>query len=375
MVDASGVLRPADQSALIQVLTARGYTVIAPVRQGEVLTVAPVSTMEEIACGWTAQQTAGTYRIRQRADSRRFATTPAALPWKRFLHPPESRLWAARETGDGFEMVSGPQPPPKQALLGLLPCDLAAIARQDAVFDNGAFADPIYTGRRRNALLIAATCAQAADTCFCTRMDTGPDVKSPCDIALTELAGDAGWLMEARTDTGADILTDLPLSPITDAARAERDTLVKATTAAQHRTLPPDTAELLSRHLDHPHWQSVAERCLSCGNCTNQCPTCFCSTVEDVTSLDGTSAERRRVWDSCFSLEFTYATGHPLRQSTESRYRQWITHKLSTWHDQFGESGCTGCGRCITWCPVGIDITREAATLAALEDADEAAHA
>ncbi|EKV30774.1 Ferredoxin [Caenispirillum salinarum AK4] len=375
MDDVSGLLRPADQSALIDALTARGYTVLAPVRQGDALTVAPVTALDQVARGWTADQTAGTYRLRRRDDARRFATTPAALPWKRVLHPPEAHLWTARDTGNGFEMISKPEPPPKQALLGLLPCDLAAIARQDKVFDNGTFADPVYTGRRENALLIAATCAQAGDTCFCAAMETGPDVRSPCDIALTELDDDAGWLVEARSGKGAEILSGLPLAPVPDTAFTQRDAIAEATAAAQIRTLPADTPGLLHRHLDHPHWQAVADRCLSCGNCTNQCPTCFCSNTEDVTSLDGTIAERRRVWDSCFSLDFTYATGRPLRQSTESRYRQWITHKLSTWHDQFGESGCIGCGRCITWCPVGIDITEEAAALAALEDAAEAAHA
>jgi len=90
------------------------------------------------------------------------------------------------------------------------------------------------------------------------------------------------------------------------------------------------------------------------------CPTCFCSTVEDTTDLSGLHAERWRKWDSCFTLDFTYIHGGSIRREGASRYRQWITHKLAHWHDQFGSSGCTGCGRCITWCPVGIDITEEA---------------
>jgi Fe-S oxidoreductase len=90
------------------------------------------------------------------------------------------------------------------------------------------------------------------------------------------------------------------------------------------------------------------------------CPTCFCATVEDATDLTGSATERRRVWDSCFSQEFSYIHGGSVRTSAGARYRQWITHKLATWHEQFGVSGCVGCGRCITWCPVGIDITAEA---------------
>lgn len=365
----SGFLPAADLDVLVQALTTRGYTVLAPVQAGDVVTVAPVESADAIARGWTSEQAPGRYRLARREDGARFATAPPALPWKRFLHPPEAHLFRARDTGTGFEVLDGPEAPPKQALLGLLPCDLAGIARQDTVFDNGTFADPIYTGRRANALLIAVTCAHAAETCFCSAMDTGPDVRAPCDIALTEFVGE-GYLLEARSDAGADILAALPLAPAADSHHARRDAIAHATAEAQVRRVPERVPELLRRYLDHPHWQAVAERCLSCGNCTMQCPTCFCSTVEDITSLDGQTAERRRVWDSCFSLEFTYATGRPLRQSPESRYRQWITHKLSAWHEQFGESGCVGCGRCIAWCPTGIDITEEAAAVAALDAAE-----
>src|SRR5207247_10247427 len=91
-----------------------------------------------------------------------------------------------------------------------------------------------------------------------------------------------------------------------------------------------------------------------------------CATVGDVTDLPVTHAERWLRWASCFDLDLSYLHGGPVRSSTRSRYRQWLTHKLGTWHDQFGESGCVGCGRCIAWCPVGIDITAEAARLAEL---------
>jgi Fe-S-cluster-containing hydrogenase component 2 len=121
--------------------------------------------------------------------------------------------------------------------------------------------------------------------------------------------------------------------------------------------------EALATQPDHPRWDDVASRCLGCTNCTMVCPTCFCTTVEDVTDLVGDGAERVRRWDSCFTLPFSYIHGGPVRSSLKARYRQWLTHKLSTWHDQFGTSGCVGCGRCITWCPVGIDITEEAAVI------------
>jgi Fe-S-cluster-containing hydrogenase component 2 len=122
--------------------------------------------------------------------------------------------------------------------------------------------------------------------------------------------------------------------------------------------------ELLYSSYDSEHWNRVAERCLSCTNCTMVCPTCFCSNVEDITDLKGGYTERWRVWDSCFTNDFTYIHGNPsIRSSTASKYRHWIVHKLASWIDQFGTSGCVGCGRCITWCPVGIDITEEIASL------------
>jgi sulfhydrogenase subunit beta (sulfur reductase) len=89
------------------------------------------------------------------------------------------------------------------------------------------------------------------------------------------------------------------------------------------------------------------------------CPTCFCSTVEDVTDITGEHAERWQKQDSCFTMDFSFLHGGSVRASTRSQYRQWLTHKLATWIDQFDESGCTGCGRCITWCPVAIDLTEE----------------
>jgi Fe-S-cluster-containing hydrogenase component 2 len=117
--------------------------------------------------------------------------------------------------------------------------------------------------------------------------------------------------------------------------------------------------DLLYTNFDHPRWDNVAQRCLTCANCTMVCPTCFCTTVEDVSDVTGSHAERWRKWDSCFSQNFSYIHGGSVRSSAKSRYRQWMTHKLASWIDQFGSSGCVGCGRCITWCPVGIDITEE----------------
>jgi ferredoxin len=121
--------------------------------------------------------------------------------------------------------------------------------------------------------------------------------------------------------------------------------------------------DLLLSNLEHPRWSEVASRCLSCTNCTMVCPTCFCSSVKEVADLQGDHVQRRRQWDSCFNADFSYMNGGLVRNQISSRYRQWLTHKLASWIDQFDTSGCVGCGRCITWCPVGIDLTEEVAAI------------
>jgi ferredoxin len=128
-----------------------------------------------------------------------------------------------------------------------------------------------------------------------------------------------------------------------------------------------DLKDKLLNQLENPHWEDIASRCLGCTNCTLVCPTCFCHSVEEVADLTQDRIVRERQWDSCFNLAFSHSGGGSVRNDIRSRYRQWMTHKLAYWIDQFGSSGCVGCGRCITWCPVGIDLTAEVATLIGAE--------
>jgi ferredoxin len=208
---------------------------------------------------------------------------------------------------------------------------------------------------------VAVNCTQAAATCFCVSMNTGPRCTAGFDLALTELA--EGFLVETGSDAGKDLLAALPSRAATAVELNEAETRRQKATL-QSRSIPlGEVHDLLLANLQHPRWAKVAERCLSCANCTLVCPTCFCSSVEEVSDLTGENIERRRHWDSCFNLDFSYFSGGHVRQQTRARYRQWLTHKLATWIDQFGTSGCVGCGRCITWCPVGIDLTEEVAAM------------
>jgi ferredoxin len=238
----------------------------------------------------------------------------------------------------------------------------------------GRYGDRDYAARRDGAFLVAVNCFEPGGTCFCTSMGTGPRADAGYDLALTEiLEGSHRLLVEVGSERGAEILADLPSRPADEADVGAAARAVDGAAQKMGRQMESaDLRDLLARNLEHPRWNEVAERCLTCANCTMVCPTCFCTTVEDHTDLSGDNAERWRTWDSCFAQDHSYIHGGSVRPSGRSRYRQWMTHKLGTWHDQFGSSGCVGCGRCITWCPVGIDITEEVAAIRATDGETDA---
>jgi ferredoxin len=348
--------------ALFDALTGRGYTVVGPTVRDGAIVVAELESAEELPYGWGVDTEAGRYRLRERADRAAFGHSAGPQSWKSVLHPSRARLWSAdRTTGAA---VAEPPPAGKYALLGVRPCDLAAIGVLDRVLTAGRHVDPVYAGRRDGNLVIAVECTEPGAACFCASMGTGPGADSGFDLAMTELADQ--FLVRAGTPTGAEILADLPTRPAGEALVRHAEEAVAGAATRMGRVMDADgLPDLLAASRESPHWDDVASRCLTCGNCTMVCPTCFCTTTEDVTDLTGERAERWRVWDSCFALDFSYLHGGSVRTSAQSRYRQWISHKLGTWHDQFGQSGCVGCGRCIVWCPAGIDITQEVAALRA----------
>jgi sulfhydrogenase subunit beta (sulfur reductase) len=348
---------------LIDALLKRGYRVLGPTVRDQAIVYDEVQSVAELPIGYTEEQDGGMYRLKKRADQAFFGYSLGPQAWKRFLYPPTLRLWQAEKNGHGFQVLPNEQEIPKYAFLGVRSCELHAIAIQDKVFIHGSYvSDPVYKARRDQVLVVAVNCAQAGGTCFCVSMHTGPKVTGGYDLALTEiLDGERHYfVVEAGTAAGEAILAELPQRPASAEEKAAAERTVERTACQMGRTLDTtNIKELLYSNADHPRWDDVAKRCLTCGNCTMVCPTCFCTTVEDVTNLTGERAERWRRWDSCFTMDFTYTAGNSIRGSTKARYRQWMTHKLASWIDQFGTSGCIGCGRCITWCPVGIDITEE----------------
>ena len=365
------LLQPHGLQALITALVARGYRVLGPTRRDGAIVYDDIADIADLPTGWTDHQEPGSYRLERRDDAALFGYAVGPHAWKRFLHPPTERLWQAQRRDDGFTIAPAETPATPFAFIGVRACELHAIAIQDRVFVDGPYRDVPYQQRREGAFIVAVNCGTAGGTCFCVSMQSGPRATTGFDLALTELLDDTGhrFLVEVGSDAGGALLAQLPHTDAAAEDTAAADAIVAHTAQHMGRTLNTDgIKELLQANPTHPRWDDVAARCLACANCTMVCPTCFCTTVEDHTDLTGQTAERVRRWDSCFTLDFSYIHGGSVRTEGSSRYRQWITHKLANWIDQFGSSGCVGCGRCITWCPVGIDITAEAAAIRATQE-------
>ena len=348
---------------LVDALRAAGYQTIGPVLRDGAIAYDTIERVEDLPAGWTDRQDGGSYRLERRADQALFGYALGPHAWKRFLHPPRLSLWRAERAGAGFRVEASEDEAPRCAFLGVRACELHAIAIQDRVLLGDSFPDPAYRSRREGAFVVALNCSVAGGTCFCASLNTGPRVGSGFDLALTELVETQRhvFVVEVGSEEGAQMLAQVARREASAEERAAAEAVVAHTAASMGRELQAEgLAELLLRNLEHPRWDEVAARCLTCANCTMVCPTCFCTSVEDLTDLSGDAAERVRRWDSCFTIDFSHLHGGAVRSSARSRYRQWMTHKLATWVEQFGSSGCVGCGRCITWCPVGIDLTEEA---------------
>ena len=360
---------------LLKLLRRSGFRTIGPQVVDEAIVYRDLQSIDQLPTGIVEEQEGGRYRLEQTTQDKWFLHTTGPESIKKYLLPARETLFDSRKTNSNWEFSTANENSEPVAIVGVRACDLKAIAIQDKVFLQSGFVDEAYRRRRKRLFLIAVNCARAAPTCFCHSMNCGPQVTAGFDLALTEL--DDTFIVSVGSDRGGKLIAMAEWSPCTlDQVEQAQEVSTELLATMNSRTPGEDSVlleggshprsletaglrELLLENMNHPRWQQIADRCLACGNCTMVCPTCFCCAVEEVSDLSGENVSRQRVWDSCFTAEHSYTNTGTVRKSTAARYRQWLTHKLATWHDQFGESGCVGCGRCITWCPVGIDLTEE----------------
>jgi sulfhydrogenase subunit beta (sulfur reductase) len=353
-----GILPKSSLQQLLHALSTKGYRIVGPmVRDGSVVWET-VRSVSDLPIGWRDQQEPGRYRLEQTGSHEVFGVVHGPQSLKQFVFAPREPLLQIERTKNGF--VTRPTLPQseKVAVIGARACDLAGLAIQDRIFLKDAYRDPYYATRREGLFVITVNCTRALSTCFCASMETGPRAKHGFDLALTEV--DNQLLIEAGSGAGREVLASLLFTRASEEQIAEADTRVDACAQSQVRRLDHSRLPqaLYDAH-EHPRWDEVASRCLACANCTMVCPTCFCHTVEETPDLSYQHTTHVRLWDSCFTQEHGYIHGKNVRPTIKDRYRMWLTHKLASWIDQFGTSGCVGCGRCITWCPVGIDLTEE----------------
>jgi ferredoxin len=317
-----------------------------------------IRLVSDLPIAWRDQQEPGRYRLEQTGSHEVFGVVHGPQSLKPFVFAPREPLLQIERTEDGFATHPTLPQSEKVAIIGARACDLAGLATQDRIFLNGAYRDPYYAARREGLFVIAVNCTRALATCFCASMETGPRAKHGFDLVLTEV--DDSLLVEAGSEAGRNLLSNLFLSTGSEQLSAEAATRIEACAQSQVRRLDHSRLpQVLYEAHEHPRWDEVAGRCLACTNCTMVCPTCFCHTVEETPDLSQQQTAHTRLWDSCFTQEHGYIHGKNIRPTIKDRYRMWLTHKLASWIDQFGASGCVGCGRCITWCPVGIDLTEE----------------
>jgi sulfhydrogenase subunit beta (sulfur reductase) len=320
---------------------------------------------DDLPAGVMDEQGPGRYRLMDEKSDSVFSFSPGPDSFKKFLHPPAQEVWKFEYSPKEFiaENLSREEKP--LAFFGARACDIAALSLLDKVFLEGPVPDAGFSMRRKDILVIAVHCMAPHGNCFCESMGTGPELLKGFDIAMTEL--DKHFLIEAGSSAGEKILERVACEDVQEKDLRDRDARILACKKMMTKAMNTgDLPDLIYRNMEHPRWAEIARKDLECGNCTMVCPTCFCNSTFDHLSFSSLSKKReersgvrKRTWDSCFSKNFARVHGGNFRHSRRARYRHWMSHKLAYWFEQFGASGCVGCGRCITWCPVGIDITEE----------------
>ncbi len=340
------------------------YKLVGPRVENDVIVLTEMD-FHDIPAGYKDLHGKGVYRLSGNKDSNTFSFSLGPDSFKRFLSPPVREIFAFKKSKKGISANVSSKEEKPTAFIGMRACDISALKLYDKVFLEGPVRDTGYDSLKRNSLIIAVNCLYPNGNCFCDSLGTGPEVRDGFDLAITEIQD--SFLLETGSSKGSEILNGLTIEEVSDKEMDEKNSRTEDCKKTIKRHIKVnDLPWVIYRNPEHPRWTDVASRCLACGNCTQVCPTCFCNSSYDRLELSGISKKSReisgnkvRAWDSCFSKNFARVHGGNFRPSRRARYRHWMTHKLAYWIEQFGSPGCVGCGRCITWCPVGIDITEE----------------
>jgi ferredoxin len=331
----------AELSALVADLAAAGTEIIAPVRSrdGRAFDYRRIGRLEEAALG------------------------EGALPrrsLKEFFLPVSEVLLRYRLEKDDVAIEEVPTEFPPRVILGAKPCDAAGVEVLDRVM-GWDYRDEPWFGRRAATTIVSLACEGVDGVCFCGAVGLSPDATRGADALLVPAEG--GFVAEAITEKGDALLGarrfaqgEMPAQAQAARAAAREEVAGHLPGSIPAEPQPAGFHDWLGERFDHPAFEDVARRCHGCGACASVCPTCHCfDIVDEPEGLD--RGARRRNWDSCATCKFTlHASGHNPRATQNERFRQRVMHKFSIYPRRFGETLCTGCGRCVRACPAGMDL-------------------
>jgi len=329
---------------LIEACRSAGYRFAAPVREGDrthfgVVTSADALDLDSVVTDVSAKEFV-------------FARCEAVCDFARDAKGEIS-------VGDPCES-SKPQP---TVIFGARPCDAAALPILRKVFE-WDYPDPFVLRKLDSTLVVTIPCTQTRETCFCTSVGLAPDSPQGSDIILHPAQDKGLFVVEPLTGKGRNLVARFP-SVFTQGSAKISDAPHTAGTAMKPRFSPEELAKHLKNSFAEPFWKSAAEACIGCGACAFTCPTCHCFDIVDEGNQQ--RGARFKNWDACqFPLFTLHTSGHNPRAEAFERYRQRIMHKFLYFREKFGSTLCTGCGRCVANCPVGVsmlDIVERAAKL------------
>jgi sulfhydrogenase subunit beta (sulfur reductase) len=319
----------------------RRYEVWAPVRRDDAESGSPVVLFDRIAAGPDA--------VLDFANTRMSA--------KEVFFPRTEVMFLY----DGLQVEEPPRAEGERVLFGVRPCDAASFCLLDSVFDTPEYPSVYYGDRRARTYVVVIGCTRPLNTCFCTTVGSGPCDDKGADVLLSDVG--TKYVVQAITEKGESLLEGAVLlqEATPDDLREQARLAQEAAQRVSSGVVIEGLKERLDTMFDNPLWALVAEKCLGCGVCAYVCPTCHCFDVLDEADWPGVAGESRgrrvRIWDCCQYPLFTqHASGHNPRPSGTGRIRQRIMHKFHYFVENFGETACIGCGRCVRNCPVNLDI-------------------